>query len=105
MKRSRINSKEKDCPLDPGYEPGEYDVICSRGKQYYNHVGNIRFRNMIENQVERYCRADTKVGKTMVVMSIVDAIRGASPRGGFVRFSMRRGCYVEIGDELVSHDS
>jgi hypothetical protein len=104
MKLSRFESREKDCPLDPGFEPGEYDVICSRGKQYYNHIGNIRFRTMIENHVERYCRAETKVGKSAVVVSIVHAIRILSPAGGFVRFSLKRGCYVEIGDELVSRD-
>ena len=104
MKLSRFESRVKDYPLDPGFEPGEYDVICSRGKQYYNHIGNIRFRTMIENRVDQYCRAETKVVKSAVVVSIVHAIRVLSPAGGFVRFSVKRGCYVEIGDELVSQD-
>lgn len=106
MKRSLlVESKDTDCPLEPGFEPGEYDVICSRGKQYYNHVGNIRFRALIQDQVERYCRAENKVAKSRIVMSIVNEIRSASPSGGFVRFSLKQGCYVEIGDELVSYDS
>lgn len=105
MKLGLSESRDKDWLLDSGFEPGEYDVICSRGKQYYNHIGNIRFRTMVESHVEEYCRAETKVGKGAVVMSIVDAIRRASPAGGFVRFSVKRGRYVEIGDELVSQDS
>ena len=106
MKRNLIvESKGTDSPLDPGFEPGEHDVICSRGKQYYNHIGNIRFRALIQDQVERYSRAENKVAKSRIVMSIVNEVRSASPAGGFVRFSLKRGCYVEIGDELVSQYS
>jgi hypothetical protein len=93
--------KEKDAPLCHTFQPGLYDVICQRGKHAYTHIGNRRFRIMIENQVAAYANAPTKVDKSLLVISIVDTVRQLSPNGGFVRFCKKQGCYVEIGDNLA----
>jgi hypothetical protein len=50
-------------------------------------VGNRRFRVCIENNLEKYAEAKTKLDKSLIVMSIVDNIREASKKqgGGFVK--------------------
>ena len=54
---------------------------------YNETVGNRRFRVCIENNLERYAEAKTKLDKSLIVMSIVDNIREASKShgGGFVK--------------------
>lgn len=92
----------KDSPLPLDFQPGQYDVICSRGKRAFHHEGNKWFRRVIETHVEAYMAAPSKVDKSLLVIAIVDSIRSRSPIGGFVRFSREMDCFVEIGDILVS---
>ena len=100
-----MSSTQKERPLEAGFEPGPFDVICSRGKQFFNHIGNARFRSIVDNHINDYYRARSKLEKGRLFMSIVQEVRGASRGGGFVRFSAERGCYVEIGDEMVGRYS
>mmetsp|Transcript_31925 Transcript_31925/g.52677 ORF Transcript_31925/g.52677 Transcript_31925/m.52677 type:complete len:264 (-) Transcript_31925:51-842(-) len=93
--------KERDTPLEQDFQPGQYDVICQRGKQAYRHVGNRRFRLIIESHVEQYAMSETKVDKSLLVIHIVDMVRQMSPDGGFVRFCKKKNYYVEIGDHLA----
>jgi len=37
--------------------PSNYDVLCGRGQSFFHHVGNRRFRVMIEMNTERYKNA------------------------------------------------
>ena len=71
--------------LSKGYEPGEYDVICGRGKRALDHVGNIRFRDLIRTHLPEYSIAVTKTDKSMIVSAIIDTIRRLSPEGGFIK--------------------
>jgi hypothetical protein len=48
-------------------------------------VGNRRFRVLVEAHVQIYNLASSKVEKSVVVMKIVDIVRGCSGVGGFVR--------------------
>jgi hypothetical protein len=93
--------KAKDSLLHPTFQPGPYDVICQRGQTPYKHIGNRRFRIMIENHVAGYANAPTKGDKSLLVISIVDTIRQLSPNGGFVKFCKKQNRYVEIGDNLA----
>lgn len=91
--------KEKDTPLHQKFQPGPYDVICSRGKVAYNHSGNIHFRSFIEGHLEGYRKCLTKVDKSLAVITIVEKIRNLSPDGGFVKFCKTKNSYVEVGDQ------
>mmetsp|Transcript_22734 Transcript_22734/g.33574 ORF Transcript_22734/g.33574 Transcript_22734/m.33574 type:complete len:224 (+) Transcript_22734:94-765(+) len=67
---------------------GMYDVICnSRSKRSFDHVGNRRFRVMIENHVVNYDKAYSKTDKGIIVTSILRTIQDAG--GNFIRKSQR----------------
>lgn len=79
--------------------PGQFDVICARGKRALNHPGNRRFRAMIDENLQKYSGATTKFEKSLIVSSIVDAVRNSSPEGGFVK--EENGQWYEVGDHIA----
>jgi hypothetical protein len=96
------NRKQQSLPLN--YAPTDVDVCCGRGKRNWNHVGNINFRKLIQDNVERYVDAPTKNEKTAVVISLVDDIRA---NGGHFLKQNVSGSWFDIGDhqarEKVGH--
>jgi len=75
-------------PLPEGFVPAQHDVICARGKTAFGHPGNRRFRVLLSLQLDKYANATSKIEKSVIVTSIVDAIRESSHSkggGGFVR--------------------
>jgi len=88
-------ANQKRCSLPLSYVPGDKDVVCGRGKRNWNHLGNINFRNVIRTNVQRYLDSPTKNDKTLVVISIVDEIRGQG--GRFLKEDMH-GRWYDIGD-------
>eukprot|EP00538_Stauroneis_constricta_P011667 CAMPEP_0119556206 /NCGR_PEP_ID=MMETSP1352-20130426/8224_1 /TAXON_ID=265584 /ORGANISM="Stauroneis constricta, Strain CCMP1120" /LENGTH=355 /DNA_ID=CAMNT_0007603119 /DNA_START=158 /DNA_END=1225 /DNA_ORIENTATION=+ len=93
VKRAKVNQWR---PLKPEFEPGPFDVICARGKDAREHVGNRRMRLTIEVSLDRYRAASTKHEKSNIVWRIIDAVRNQSPDGGFVKF--KDGRWHEVGD-------
>jgi hypothetical protein len=77
--------------------PGPFDVICARGKEARNH--NQQFRKKIKESVNAYAEAETKLYKSLVVSSVVEWFRKASPNGGFVK--ELNGVWYEVGDHLT----
>jgi hypothetical protein len=86
-------------PLPANFEPAPMDVICARGKQAHSHPGNRRFRLRVSMNLERYSKATTKLDKSLIVSSIVEAVRQASPEGGFIK--RQGGCWFEVGDHVA----
>ena len=83
------------------FTPGPLDVICAPGKDARNHAGNIKFRNRIQANVEKYSKASSKLEKSTIVSSIVDKIRQDSPNGGFVKKDIETGNWYEVGDQMA----
>jgi len=90
-------------PLPNDYIPGEYDVICAKGKFAKSHSGNIFYCKLIQHSLPVYKDASTKFEKSMIVSEIVDEIRSrssnASDGGGFIR--RRSGIFYEAGDHFA----
>jgi hypothetical protein len=86
--------------LPEGFNPGDDDVICGRGKKCYTHVGNERFRRKVIGMLEEYSRARSKLDKSSVLNEIVEQVRLASPSGGFVKQD-ENGRWYEVGDFLA----
>ena len=97
------NLSRKKTALAADFSPSMYDVICGRGKECYNHVGNRRFRVSIEMVLDKYTRAETKTEKSLIVMTLVDKIRSncGPSGGGFIRFDRKTNRWYEIGDEAA----
>jgi hypothetical protein len=92
-------SSEGMRPLPQNFSPGEFDVICGRGKTARDHQGNISFRVAVEHAIDRYAEASSKIEKSLVVSKIIEAIREASPDGGFVK--KESGRWFEVGDHMA----
>jgi hypothetical protein len=93
--RPSITDSKKGSQLGVGFEPTDYSVICGRGKENFNHVGNRRFRILTSMSMERYSRTDNnKATKSAIVSEIVAIVRQAG--GNFCQF--RKGAWYEVGD-------
>jgi hypothetical protein len=73
--------------LPKTFEPGGWDVICQRGRESYDHIGNRRFRLCINDNLDKYASAKTKPQQSDIVRSIVADVRDKCKEtgGGFVR--------------------
>ena len=80
-------SEEKKKYLANDYKLSDYDVICGRGRTCYNHRGNVRFRDIVQQQLSQYMDAKTKTDKTLVIYDIIQYVRRTTPTagGGFRR--------------------
>jgi hypothetical protein len=72
----------------------DYSVVCGRGKDSFNHVGNRRFRILASMFIGRYSEADNKTAKSAIVSEIIAVIRQAG--GDFCKNT--RGAWFQVGD-------
>jgi len=70
--------------------PGVNDVMCGRGGGTNNHIGNIRFRQLVNGHKLRYLAA-TKSEKPMVSKEVVTIWRGLQPPGRFLMQEKTKG--------------
>ena len=87
--------------LPENFVPGENDVICGRGRKAFNHIGNERFRQLVEKRLEEYSNAVAKLEKSYILSDIVCEVRQRSPDGGFVKKDTNSGRWYEVGDFLA----
>jgi hypothetical protein len=67
------------------------DVICGRGSRANNHIGNIRFRQMVKHYQGIYRSAYCKADKPLVALEIVVKLKAMSPPGRFLTKPPRAG--------------
>jgi hypothetical protein len=87
-------SRSKKTQLLTEFQPCDYSVVCGRGQNSFNHVGNCRFRSLASMFTERYSQADTRTAKSAIVSEIITMIRQAG--GNFCKY--KRGKWLEVGD-------
>ncbi|KAL3939017.1 MAG: hypothetical protein SGBAC_006182 [Bacillariaceae sp.] len=97
--KKKLNTVEAMTKLGAHFRPGDFDVICARGKAAKNHIGNQHFRQKIAESTEEYATATSRLFKSVAVSSVVDWVREASPNGGFVKEI--NGMWYEVGDHLA----
>mmetsp|Transcript_16172 Transcript_16172/g.24724 ORF Transcript_16172/g.24724 Transcript_16172/m.24724 type:complete len:216 (+) Transcript_16172:173-820(+) len=69
--------------------PGPYDVLCCKSSEAYEHIGNRRFRALVQSHSSTYARVtQSKVLKSQVVNDIIRSIRSAG--GNFLQ--QMKGC-------------
>ena len=83
--------------------PKQHDVLLGRGKRYYEHVGNVRFRQAVEAFAPTYNSA-TAAAKQQMTLKIVELVHRTG--GRFLKDGLNSG-WVEVDDEVarqkVSH--
>lgn len=87
--------------LPAGFVPGPNDVVCARGKSYWDHEGNKRYRALIGAATDKYSTSNNKLEKTLVVSDIVEAIHKQS--GRFVKKEKKGGPWVVV-DEVFARE-
>jgi hypothetical protein len=87
--------------LPKGFEPGQNHVIIGRGKQSYNHQGNLKLRKIVATRLEEYSATSTKKAKSQIISSIIDQIRTSKPEGAFLKYDKDHG-YFDVGNFLSS---
>lgn len=65
---------------------------------YYRHLGNRRFRELVENKKRAYLSSDFKREKRTIADSIVSAVRNLSPPGRFLAKDPRTGAWELVDD-------
>jgi hypothetical protein len=80
--------------LPDDFKPNGYTVLCGQGKEYFNNVGNRRFRVIVSMYLERYSLSETKTEKSAIVTDVMSIMRGAG--GGFCKLDKR--IWYEVGD-------
>lgn len=83
--------------LPQDYDPGNYDVMCGKGKDCFNSVGNRRFRVIVDLHLEKYSLATKKSAKSHIVSEVVHTIHSAG--GRFIKKEEDR--WVEISDSAA----
>lgn len=85
----KLSALKKECncqeKLPEMFVPGNFDVICARGKQAKTHPGNVRYQQIVESYMDRYVSATSKLQKMSIISEIVTKVRFSSPNGGFVK--------------------
>jgi hypothetical protein len=90
-------SKPKRSQLGDDFTPSRFSVICGRGKDSYDHVGNHHFRELASMFVARYSRASSKADKSEIVSDMVGIIHQAD--GIFCKFE--KGAWFKVGDHYA----
>lgn len=97
-------------PLPPSVPPGTCgeiltptasDVLCGRGDTINNHEGNLRFRELVNDNKHVYLAETSKrIDKAHITANIVQVIRDLDPPGRFLKkVDGKSGMWIEIGDE------
>jgi hypothetical protein len=106
MMMNQMGMQMQEQQLKDIHVPGVNDVMCGRGGGTNNHIGNIRFRQLVNGHKLRYLAA-TKSEKPMVSREVVTIWRGLNPPGRFLMQekkssdagSAKVGQWYDIGDK------
>ena len=86
--------------------PSDHDIVCMRGKAYWNHPGNIAYRHLIEEYKHQYAHAgNSKFEKSLIVTEIIELAKERN--GRFVKKTKKGTAaattpiWVECSDDQV----
>ena len=83
--------------LPRSFTPGPWTVVCARGKEAFNNVGNRRLRVLVEANLPKYV-ASNKVQKSVIIAELVNVVRESAGVGAFVRLDPATCRYIDIDD-------
>ena len=71
-------------------------VVCARGKAYWDHPGNQKYRDLITAATPNYAETSNKLEKTLIVSEIVQSVHEAN--GKFVKKLRKGGPFVIVSE-------
>ena len=75
-------------------QPSQYDVLCHRCPKAFNHIGNRRFRVIVENHASSYSKIELKAERSIMIKSIVANIESSGVR--FLKMNKKEGTWMKI---------
>jgi len=85
--------------IGPILLPNGNDVLSGRGGRINAHVGNVQFREMVNQRKSEYLNVSTKkLEKAHIAATIVREVRGMVPSGRFLKQDSDTGMWYDIGD-------
>merc|ERR1711924_244619 len=87
-------------------DPFPNDVICARGRTYWDHPGNEMYRNLISLAVRQYGNAPNRQIKSLIVSQTILHVKKAG--GRFVKKAGKRGqqqwveCKINVVREKIT---
>jgi len=78
--------------------PHEHDVIYGRGGGTYHHVGNKKFRTMVEERKNKYNNS-IRFQKADIALEIIRIWRNQNPPGRFLKQNEKTGFWDDVGDK------
>ena len=86
--------------LPKSYQPSEYDVVCGRGKGFYNKPGNRRFRSIVSTYIDDYESCKSKIDKSLILGQIVDRVREQdNGRARFLKYDTKLKCWCVLTND------
>jgi hypothetical protein len=96
------NTTDTKISLHPqNCSPRSADVVCARGRQFWNHPGNRLYRKLVEASTQKYSKACNKMEKSQVVLDIIEKVHQAN--GRFIKKQCKGGPWVEA-DEVFARE-
>ena len=62
----KLQISQRATDLHTCSEPAPTDVVCARGRQFWNHPGNRLYRKLVEASTQKYSQARNKMEKSQV---------------------------------------
>jgi hypothetical protein len=81
--------------FEMNHQMGALDICCGRGKGRWNSPGNQRFKEVVQENLQRYADATTKAEKSKVVESVVTEVHKLG--GRFLKQNESSGNWYQIG--------
>merc|ERR1719373_1051614 len=72
------NTLPKNTAKAVRHQPFQNDVICARGRTYWDHPGNQLYRKLISLAKNQYSKAPNRLGKSLIVSEIIRHIHQAN---------------------------
>ena len=94
--RRLLEQHSGKCSTSMVFVPNRSDVLLGRGKGYFNHVGNVRYRNLIDDLHSRYENA-TRDEKQQLAKEVVGIVHELG--GRFLKYD--GGIWTDIDDEAA----
>lgn len=81
--------------LPSDYLPCPNTVIVGRGKKVAQHAGNVRFRELVKDELTEYSAATTKAHKSSIIVRVLTDIRSKS-QYAFVKQNLTTGRWYRV---------
>lgn len=82
--------------------PSNIDVVCSRGRRFYELPGCVRFRKIVLDFIPSYITANSRVDKSSVIALIIDEVMNHEDGDvRFLKYQTSTKSWIVMGKEQI----